>query len=862
MKIDKEVCFLSGNQAIAFGAIDCGLNVATGYPGTPSTEIIETLKIIEGSHKTFWHSNEKTALEMALGAALHKNTKALATMKHVGLNVAADAFKSIAVVGITGALVLVVCDDMGMYSSQNEFDSRNYAAETGIIVFEPSDSQESYNMVKEAFLISETIKSLVMVRMTTRTSHSRGIVKFNKDYKFGPSVETLQPEASQYVVAPTYSIPNVKKLFDTEIPRRRKILENHRFNYTEKCLPDAEFGIITSGVAYNYVIETLKNDTVKILKLGVPLPLPVNLVRQFAKTVKKLVVINDGCILKEELEINGIDLYRTDVLPKYGELTPDKVNNILLKLDINRGQTENIEKTESVKRPPVLCPGCPYRSISLAIKLLNQPLIGDIGCYTLTALPPLAIMKTAVVMGASIPMAEGSFHARPDSKPVCMIGDGTFLHSGITGLISAVNNSAVITIIILDNNGIAMTGNQETAFSRGNSVDMVKLIKSIGVKDLCVVDAHDYQQCVESLINAQHCKDLSVIIVSGSCIITHPQYRKNKKIGPKMRVNDGNCTFCLSCLKIGCPSISISKQTGKVFIDDTCVGCSDCVQLCKPCPSKRDVLKSDFENIRKSVIESGSATTNITHYPSKCSKNCSEYCSNPAIVPIKQDGLAGNVLPKNRSSVQPVDKELFRDPMRTGFVNYNDSCDIFIGSVGGQGGVTSANLIAHVVCKGKWDCKVSEIHGMAQKGGIVTTHVRSNSKKVLSPIIHECKAHVGLFFEPFEGLRWQHMVMNGGVLIINSAKIIPPIIAAGDGEYPNDPISTIKNKRPDLKIISINIYDFVDNPNIGGAVLLGILSNFLPFKAIVWQETIKLLVPPKYVDKNIIAFEKGRNIGT
>ncbi|HOJ49458.1 MAG TPA: indolepyruvate ferredoxin oxidoreductase subunit alpha [Spirochaetota bacterium] len=560
---------LTGNEAIARGAYEAGVEFASAYPGTPSTEILETIaKLYKDKIYCEWSSNEKTALEAGIGASL-AGARVMVTMKHVGLNVAADPLLTLSYTGVNGALVIVVADDPAMHSSQNEQDTRHYARFAKIPILEPSDPSEAKKMVKLAVKISEEFDTPVILRTTTRVSHVEGIVeleeRLEKQLEKGFKINN-----QKYVMIPAYA----KKRHTFVEDRLKKLQEfSEKCEYNRMEINSEEVGIITSSVSYLYCKEVMKDAS--YLKIGLSWPLPVNMIKEFAKKVKKLYVVEElDRFMEENIKLLGIDVIGKPDKFIEGELDPDKVDEILTGRQI-------VVKMENVKpRPPVLCPGCPHRSVFWVLKKFKFIVNGDIGCYTLGTLPPLEILHTTICMGASIGMMHGMSKVLNDKKIVSVIGDSTFFHTGINNLISAAYNRSNGIVFILDNRITAMTGAQDHPGTgktlMGDETVTIypeKIAEAIGVKDVKVVDSYDIKQVEDSIKDSLSREGLSVIVARRECALI---VKKDKAYS----VNKDLCRACGLCLQTGCPAL-IKDSDGKVRIDESlCNGCSLCARVC------------------------------------------------------------------------------------------------------------------------------------------------------------------------------------------------------------------------------------------------------------------------------------------
>ncbi|MFC1924874.1 indolepyruvate ferredoxin oxidoreductase subunit alpha [Chloroflexota bacterium] len=587
---------LSGNEAIALGAYHANVMAAFAYPGTPSTEILESIARF-GDVYAEWSTNEKVAMEAALGAA-YVGVRALVSMKHVGLNVAADPFFGASTTGIAGGLVVVSCDDPGIHSSQNEQDNRHYARFAKVPMLEPSDSQEAYELMGYAFNMSEQFDTPVLIRSTTRISHSKSVVMTNRNRPASVNQPGFRYDMQKYVM-----LPGNARLRYPFIEERLVNLASYAetFLFNRIIWGKRQLGIVTSAVAYQYAREVFPQAS--FLKLGMTYPLPRNLIHQFAASVGKLMVIEElDAFLQDNIQAMGIEVSGKEFIPRAGELNPDIIEEAGISAGLLTGTSLKRERKivpELTRRPPLLCPGCPHTGIFYALSTIgrraklpkakgkksresNLVITGDIGCYTLGAYPPLNAVDTCACMGAGIGQALGMEKAGISKKVVAIIGDSTFMHSGITGVVNAFYNDGKITIIIVDNGTTAMTGHQGhpgTGISaKGEMIKKVELetlIRGIGVSDVRVVDAFDMKALRNNLERSLDNNELSVIIVRGACSVKMPVLSGTRVI------NTEKCNQCGTCLLIGCPAIQ--ENNGCVFIDvSLCVGdaCSICEQIC------------------------------------------------------------------------------------------------------------------------------------------------------------------------------------------------------------------------------------------------------------------------------------------
>lgn len=573
---------LSGNEAVARGAVEAGALMAVGYPGTPSTEILESISGRDDIDVR-WSPNEKVALDVALGASIG-GVRTLATMKHVGLNVAADTFMTAAYTGVGAGLVIITADDPGMHSSQNEQDNRAYARMAGVPLLEPSNSAEAKEFTQLAFAISEEFDTPVLVRTTTRVSHNRGLVELGT--RNVPESAGFKRDPSKYVMIPGYA----RARRPVQLQRLRELADYAEASaLTVESGTRSEFGVITSGISHQYVREVLPDA--KILKLGISYPLPLERIKEFSESVERLFVVEElDPLVENDIKAYGIAVEGKAFFPQMGELDPDVVRRGFASAGVVPEPPPAKPSLLTVARPPLMCPGCPHTPPYLALKRLGAVVTGDIGCYTLASLEPLAAMDTCVAMGSSIGMAVGmAASGGADDPVVATIGDSTFMHGGIQGLADAVYSDANITVLILDNGTTAMTGGQEhpgtgvtLQGATANPVDLVGLCKALGVKDVSVVDPYDLASTYNTIEAAMAYVGPSVVITNRPCVEAPTKVRDR----PYEVIAD-KCTACQACMTAGCPSIVWSDELfegrRKVVIDTiTCTGCTLCAQLCPP----------------------------------------------------------------------------------------------------------------------------------------------------------------------------------------------------------------------------------------------------------------------------------------
>ena len=572
MSEPKKVIML-GNEAIARGAYEAGVKVSAAYPGTPSTEISEYLVQYKDSLYCEWSPNEKVAAEVAIGASV-AGVRAMSCMKHVGFNVAADPAYTVSYMGVNGGLVIVVADDPGLYSSQNEQDTRMIARAAGIPVLEPADSSEAKEYMKLAFELSERFDRPFILRTTTRLAHSQGLVELN---------DRLEIEDKPYVknIQKTVMMPVNAKLRHVEIEKRNLELvgEADHLPINAVEMKDTKIGVITSGIPYQYVREALPEASV--LKLGMVHPLPKKLIEDFAAKVDKLYIVEElEPVIEEQVKSWGIQAAGKEIFTIQGEYSANMIREAIL------GRELKLEAPVQVPgRPPILCPGCPHRSVYYVLNKLKLHAAGDIGCYTLGAVAPLSVVDTTICMGASISSLHGMEKAKGREyirNWVAIIGDSTFLHTGINSLMNMVYNKAAGTVMILDNSTTGMTGHQDHAATgktlQGDTtyaVDIPALCRAVGVKNVVEVDAFDIET-LEKTVKEETARDeVSVIITKSPCVLLS----KAKK--PLYTAHADKCKKCGMCMKPGCPAMT-KNPDGTIHIDDTmCTGCGLCERLCK-----------------------------------------------------------------------------------------------------------------------------------------------------------------------------------------------------------------------------------------------------------------------------------------
>ena len=564
---------LIGNQAVAEGLHDGGLGVVSSYPGTPSTEITEFLSKFDDIHSE-WAPNEKVACEVAFGSSL-AGARSACAMKHVGLNVAADPLFTLSYTGVNGGMVICVADDPAMHSSQNEQDSRHYAMASKVPMLEPADSMEAYTFAKNAFELSEKFDTPVLLRICTRIAHSQSIVETSE--KVPAVLKDYEKNPAKYIMTPANAIKR-HPLVEERTLRLQEFAENCEYNTVE--MNSDEIGIITSGCSYQYVKEVM-GDSASVLKIGMSYPLPVKLIKDFASKVKTLYVIEElDPFIENHVKALGIDCIGKDKFSILGEFSQATIAKAF-----DKDLPESVSADSVVpNRPPMMCAGCPHRGLYYTLAKNKITALGDIGCYTLGAAPPLNALDSTLCMGASISGLHGFNLARgkdAEKKSVAVIGDSTFMHSGMTGLVNVAYNATNSTVIIVDNSITGMTGHQQNPTTGYNikgdpaaKVDLETLCKALGINRVKVVDPYDLKACDAAVKEELAAEEPSVIISRRPCVLL-----KSVKPEPPLKVDEDKCKSCKRCMTLGCPAISM--KDGKAKVDATlCVGCGVCKQLC------------------------------------------------------------------------------------------------------------------------------------------------------------------------------------------------------------------------------------------------------------------------------------------
>lgn len=583
---------LFGNEAIARGAYEGGVQVATGYPGTPSSEILENISAYKEIYSE-WSTNEKVAMDVAIGAA-YAGRRAIVTMKSVGMNVAADSIFYVVYTGLEAGLVIVTADDPGMFSSQNEQDNRHYAKMAKMPLLEPADSQEAKDLVILGLEVSEKFDTPVLLRTTMRISHSKSAVKLGERIEVGSEAKPFVRNPHKYVCTALWA-----RARHPVVEQRMKQLAEYAetFPYNRLELRDRSLGIVSSGAVYQYAREVFPEAS--FLKLTMTYPLPRQLVRRFAEEVARVIVIEElDPFLEEEISLMGIRAPGKAIFPPVGELLPHTIEKRAIEAGLLPNAraiaTHHVTPLNLPERSPVLCPGCPHRSVFYVLKKLNIVVTGDIGCYNLGALPPFSATHTMGCMGASIGVAHGLDKAGIQDEFVAVIGDSTFFHAGIPPLLNIVHNKGKSTVILLDNRTTAMTGHQDHPGTNTTlmgeeteEVGLEPLVRAMGVKEVRVVDPWNLDEVERGIRNCLDHDGPAVLIVSGPCVFVGAER------GPAYEVDSDMCNGCGLCFRLGCPAIvqseemDLKRKRPKAEIDKVlCFGCDLCAQLC-PCDAIR-----------------------------------------------------------------------------------------------------------------------------------------------------------------------------------------------------------------------------------------------------------------------------------
>ena len=577
---------MSGNEAIARGAYEAGVCFASAYPGTPSTEILENITSYK-EIKSEWAPNEKVAMEAAIGASV-MGVRSMASMKHVGVNVAADPLFTFVYTGVGRGMVLISADEPGQHSSQNEQDNRNYAPFAKIPMFEPSNSQECIDMLKAAYEVSEKYDTPVLFRTTTRVNHSKSIVELGDRVEIEP--KAYKKDAAKNVMVPANARQR-RAVLEERMEALKEYSEKTPFNFIEK---GGRIGVVVSGLAYHFAKEVF-GDEATYLKLGFTNPLPEKLLAEFMAQVDTVYVVEENDpYLENWIKACGYACNGKNVFPAFGEMTPDVLRRSLKKEEL---PLIEYDKKSLIPRPPTLCAGCPHRGLFYELgKKKNVAVSGDIGCYTLGFAPPYSAMDTCICMGGSFSVGHGMQQAASlsgqDIRVVGIMGDSTFFHTGINSLMEVIYNGSKTICIILDNRITGMTGHQENPGSgkRANSepavaMDIPSIVRALGMKNVVEIDPNNLAEVQEALKNALALDEASVIITRWPCVLKKMDASERAEYGNPFKtqytVNHEVCINCKACLRCGCPALSAGQEKGKPHIDpNQCVGCGVCAQIC------------------------------------------------------------------------------------------------------------------------------------------------------------------------------------------------------------------------------------------------------------------------------------------
>ena len=580
---------MTGNEAIARGAYEAGVKYASAYPGTPSTEILENIALYKNDIVAEWAPNEKVALESAAGGAF-AGARTVASMKHVGLNVAADPLFTVAYTGINGGFVVITADEPGMHSSQNEQDNRNYAKSAKVPLLEPATSQEAKDMMKMAYEISENFNTLVIMRLTTRLCHSKGLVECEERNEVGIKPYTKEVKR--------VTVPANARLLRVDVEEREKKLykfsNETELNYME-INEGAKVGVISSGMCFNFAKEVFGKDA-SYLKLGFTNPMPDEKIKEFASKVETIYIVEENDkFIEDHVKSLGVDCIGKDILPAYGEMTPDVIRKSIFKENFKH---EDIDPDLVIPRPPTFCAGCPHRGLFYELgKRKDVVVAGDIGCYTLGFASPYNAMDFVVCMGASLSSAHGcqkvlNMVDGNEKRVIGVLGDSTFFHTGINSLIDVIYNKGNSISIILDNRITGMTGHQENPGSgftlQGDdttAINIEQVVRALGMKNIRVINPNKLDEVRDALDWAISLDEASVIITRWPCALKRFSQADIDEFGrvftEKCVVDEEKCVGCKKCTKTGCPAISVNKETKKALIDkNQCLGCEVCLQVC------------------------------------------------------------------------------------------------------------------------------------------------------------------------------------------------------------------------------------------------------------------------------------------
>ena len=826
--------FLMGNEAIALGALAAGVRVVAGYPGTPSTEVLETVaRRNPGGVYVEWSVNEKAGLEVAAGAA-YAGARSLVTMKQVGLNVASDPLMSLEYIGVKGGMVVLVADDPGPISSQTEQDTRTFGTYSKIPVFDPSSVAEAYSMIGDAFALSEKLGSPVILRPTTRIDHGYAdvMVKDEEEYELHEP-EGFVKDSSKWVIFPRLSVVNHAKIE----ARNRALTDTFSHDEHNPLLTEtgvwrgAKIGVVSQGISWTYVQDFFGDgDHPRLLRIGTPFPFPDELAARFLEGLDEVLVIEelDPVIERALVYLCGRRGIRVTIRGKEdgtikpaGENTVGEVAACLSSFCSAEKKTADATRGDPLPalpvRPPVLCAGCPHRASFYAVKQAMKGkktiFCGDIGCYTLGNAKPLDMCDTCLCMGAGINIAQGVFHVEPDTKAFAFVGDSTFFASGITGALNGFYNRADMTLVILDNSTTAMTGHQphpgtgRTVMGEAvDPADIESILRGIGVKTVETVDPLDHPKAVETVRRVADEPGLKAIIFRSPCVV------KWKPKGVHAKVDAETCVGCRKCIReLGCPALLF--RDGKAEIDATlCTGCTLCEQICPvgaigggsvPAPAKQ---------------EEGSASAKK---------------SSPAVV------TAGRA----------IDPEAFGQR------------SIVLAGVGGQGTILASKLVAAAAMRAGLPVKTAETIGMAQRGGSVFSHLRVGGG-IHSPLIGPGGADLILGFEPAEAVRMLPYLKAGGTVVTSTRPIQP--VSAMIGGAPYDPGEMLAYLEAHAgRVVTVDAdraLSEIGNDKVLNVLLLGIAAETgaLGFDAEQLADAVEAVLPAKLheINKKALAYAR------
>ncbi len=789
--------FLMGNEAIALGALAAGVNVVSGYPGTPSTEVLETIaKRNPGNVYVEWSINEKAGLEVAAGAA-YTGARALVTMKQVGLNVASDPLMSLEYIGVKGGMVVLVADDPGPISSQTEQDTRTFGMFSKLPVFDPSSVKEAYEMIQEAFAYSEEYHTPVILRPTTRIDHGYEVIEVKDEEEYlKMEIEGFVKDSSKWVIFPRLSVVNHAK-----IEKRNQALADIFSGYdknrviTETGMYEKSgLGIVSHGISFAYLMDRFEeNARPRILKVGTPFPFPEKLAAEFLEGLTEVLVVEEldpvleraliflcgkhGIPVKIHGKLDGsVKSAGENTIAEIKEITTAFLKNEnvenetkVMEIKVEAGNVRTTQKEtleehrlpELPVRPPVLCAGCPHRASFYAVKqaMKGKKTIycGDIGCYTLGNAKPLDMCDTCLCMGAGINIAQGVWHVEPDTKAFAFVGDSTFFASGISGVVNGFYNQADLTLVILDNSTTAMTGHQPhpgtgmTVMGEVvEKVDMESVLHGIGIQIVETVNPLDHENAVATVRRVAEEPGVKAIIFRYPCIV------KFKPKGKRAQVNSDQCIACKRCItELGCPGLVL--RDGKAYIDETlCTGCTLCEQICPV-----------------HAIHGGEAGSTEAILAS--AKNRSDKEKQKQDSGKKEQILSGDTGKKPKIS-SAIGEKIFANQK-----------NIILSGVGGQGTILASKLIARSAMEQGIPVKTAETIGMAQRGGSVFSHLRLGDG-VYAPMIGPGEADLIIGFEPAEAVRMLPYLKKGGTVVTSTHPIMPVSAMIGKSRYEIDTI--------------------------------------------------------------------------